>query len=353
MRGMMNTATLYNTYQRYRTLQTDRISTLPIAILMPHSACNCRCVMCDIWKDNKNLKQLTEADITGLLSALKKYGTKQVVMSGGEALLNRNFFVLCRILKKQNIKISLLTTGLTIRHHADQIIELVDDMIVSLDGDEALHDAIRNILGAFAKLKDGVEYLKSIKPNFRITGRTVIHRLNYRNWTAIINEAKRMGLDQISFLPADVSSHAFNRQQAWVEPKQHEILLSQKELPELQEIIDTLTEAYADEFRHHFIAEDETKIQQIHDYYAAFYGLNSFPFKKCNAPWVSTVIEADGSVRPCFFHEVIGNIRDNDLDSILNSPEAISFRKQLKQGGNDTCVKCVCSLNLSPLTRLD
>ena len=51
---------LTHTYKRYRTLQTHRISALPVVILMPHSACNCRCVMCDIWKDNKNLKQLTE-----------------------------------------------------------------------------------------------------------------------------------------------------------------------------------------------------------------------------------------------------------------------------------------------------
>src|SRR3954452_23864055 len=92
----------YHTIQRYRSLQTHKISALPIVILMPHSACNCRCVMCDIWKGNKNLKQLTEQDIEGLLSALNNLGTKQVVMSGGEALLNANFFLLCRLLKKQN-----------------------------------------------------------------------------------------------------------------------------------------------------------------------------------------------------------------------------------------------------------
>src|SRR6266516_5475855 len=99
---------LYQTFKRYRSLQTHKISALPIVILMPHSACNCRCVMCDIWKDNKNLKQLTENDIRGLLSSLKKFGTQEVVMSGGEALLNRNFFKFCEILHIQNIKISLL-----------------------------------------------------------------------------------------------------------------------------------------------------------------------------------------------------------------------------------------------------
>jgi MoaA/NifB/PqqE/SkfB family radical SAM enzyme len=82
---------------------------------MPHSACNCRCVMCDIWKDNQNLKQLSEADVHDLMITLKKLGTQQVLMSGGEALLNPNFFRLCEILKKENMKISLLSTGLTLK----------------------------------------------------------------------------------------------------------------------------------------------------------------------------------------------------------------------------------------------
>jgi MoaA/NifB/PqqE/SkfB family radical SAM enzyme len=344
---------IYNTYQRYRTLKTHVISALPVVILMPHSACNCRCVMCDIWKDNKNLKQLTEQDISGLMDALKKFGTKQVAMSGGEALLNTNFFRLCEILKKAGIKITLLSTGLSIKKNADQLLNWVDEVIVSLDGDEPLHDAIRNVPGAFNKLKEGVEHIKSHNPDYSITARTVIHRLNFRNWEAIINEAKIMGIDQVSFLPADVSSHAFNRQMAWTEPKQHEILISEKELPELRDIINRIIIDNAPDFSSGFIAETPGKIQHIHQYYAAFYGLNPFPFKKCNAPWVSTVIEADGNVRPCFFHDVIGNIRDSSLPAILNSNEAITFRKTLDMGTNPACVKCVCSLNLSPFARLE
>lgn len=348
----MQLSSIVHTYKRYRTLQTHRILALPVVILMPHSACNCRCVMCDIWKDNKNLKQLTEDDITDLLFSLKKFGTKQVVMSGGEALLNTNFFKLCEILKKQNIKVSLLTTGLSIKNNANQLLKWVDDMVVSLDGDEAMHDAIRNIPNAFKKLREGVEHIKSINPNYRITARTVIHRLNFRNWPAIISAAKAMGIDQISFLPADVSSHAFNRQTAWAEPKQLEILIDERELPELQSIITNIINDNVVDFEYRFIAESKEKIQDIYNYYAAFYGLNAFPFKKCNAPWVSTVIEADGNVRPCFFHDSIGNIRDNSLADILNTKEAISFRKELNMSTNATCVKCVCSLSLSPLATL-
>ena len=256
---------LVHTYRRYRTLQTDKISALPVVILMPHSACNCRCVMCDIWKDNKNLKQLTEQDITALLDSFKKFGTQQVVMSGGEALLNPNFFRFCEIVRKENINVTLLTTGLSLKNHAEQIIDCVNDIIVSLDGDQPTHDMIRNIPGAFDKLKDGIEAIRSLDPNYKITGRTVIHRLNFINWISIINAAKELKLNQISFLPADVSSHAFNRQTAWSEPKQNEILIAENELPVLKEVVDKVIKIA--EANPGLIAESSEKLGHIYFYY--------------------------------------------------------------------------------------
>lgn len=344
----MLTQSLYHTFRRYRTLQTDVISALPIVILMPHSACNCRCVMCDIWKDNKNLKQLTEHDIQGLLASLKKFGTQQVLMSGGEALLNPNFFRFCEILREHRIRITLLSTGLTIGKYAHQLVNTVNDIILSLDGDEKLHDEIRNLPGAFSKLCTGIDAIRNINPVFRITGRTVIHRLNYRAWPRIVDTAMDIGLDQVSFLPADVSSQAFNRAVRWDEPRQHEILLTEEELPELQSILNDLFIRYKETFEEGFIAEPPAKLQKIYAYYAAFYGLNNYPYKKCNAPWVSTVIEADGTVRPCFFHDAVGNIREQSLENILNGERALQFRKNLDMDKNETCVKCVCYLNLPP-----
>ena len=339
---------LYHTIKRYRTLQTDRISALPIAILMPHSACNCRCVMCDIWKDNHNLKQLTEKDITNLLAAFKKFGTRQVVMSGGEALLNPNFFRFCEMLNREKIKVTLLSTGLTLKKHVSPIIELVNDVIVSLDGNEVIHDSIRNINGAFGKLKEGVMAIKTAKPGYRITARSVIHRLNFRVWPEIITDAKEMGLDQVSFLPADVSSHAFNREILWNNTRQHEILPDMEELPGIKMTIESICSDFEKEFKLKFIAESPEKIRNIYSYYASFYGLNPFPYKKCNAPWVSAVIEADGTVRPCFFHPGLGNIHYESLDKILNNEKAIHFRKNLDVNTDTTCKKCVCYLNLPP-----
>ena len=42
----------------------DPITRLPILILYPHSRCNCRCRMCDIWR-MKERDELTAEEIEG------------------------------------------------------------------------------------------------------------------------------------------------------------------------------------------------------------------------------------------------------------------------------------------------
>lgn len=341
---------LADTFQRYRTLWTDKIHALPVVILMPHSACNCRCVMCDIWQDNKNLKQLTEADVSSLVDSLRRYKTQVVVMSGGEALLNRNFFTLCDILRKEGISITLLSTGLSLKQHAENIITYISEVIVSLDGSPLVHNAIRRIPNAYEKMAEGVQHLKKLKPALRITARSVIQAANFRDWSNIVNSARSMGLDQISFLPADVSSAAFNRPAAWDEERQHQVQPSAADLPGLKQVTENLIREHAADFASRFIAESPEKIRKIYGHYAASYGLNAYPYKKCNAPWVSAVIEADGTVRHCFFLESSGNIREKSLPEILNSSESVAFRKSLKRQLNPVCERCVCYLHLSPTT---
>ena len=339
---------LLHTFKRYRSLRTHRISALPIVILMPHSACNCRCVMCDIWKGNSDRKQLTHADITELLGSFRKLYTKRVVMSGGEALLNPDFFEFCALLRKAGIRVTLLSTGLTLDRHAQAICREVDEVIVSLDGDEKTHDAVHNVPGAFAKLALGVRALRAIRPALRITGRSVIHRLNYHVWPDIVEAARHIGLDTISFLAADVTSEAFNRAEPWSGERQESVLVPKEEIPVLAEVLAGMIRRFSHEFESRFIVESPEKLSRIIQYYKAHHGLAEFPRKRCNAPWVSAVVEADGSVRPCFFHDRIGNIRKRELYDMINDPGQVAYRRSLDVSKNETCKKCVCYLNLPP-----
>jgi len=136
--------------------------------------------MCDIWKDNKNLKQLKEDDVRPLLLSLKKLGTKMVLMSGGEALLHPNFFKLCALFKKQGLYITLLSTGILLKKNAANLSKYVDEIIVSLDGDESTHDPIRHVVGAFSLLSEGMVFFKKCKLGSRISEGKLIKGLNIK-----------------------------------------------------------------------------------------------------------------------------------------------------------------------------
>ncbi|MGB3714758.1 MAG: radical SAM protein [Candidatus Promineifilaceae bacterium] len=138
------------------TLKTHLIYALPIAILMPHGGCNCRCIMCDIWMGNSDRLVLTESDIQGLLASFQQLGTRWVVMSGGKALMNPNLFRFCEILKKEGVRITILSTGLLLERFASNITEQTDEVIVSLDGSQKIHDAIRRVPSGFQRLHEGV-----------------------------------------------------------------------------------------------------------------------------------------------------------------------------------------------------
>ena len=185
--------------KRLLTRVTHRIHTMPVLVLMPHSRCNCRCVMCDIWKANHNKKELTVETLQEHIRSFEKLGVKHVALSGGEALMHSNLWKFCALLKSSGITIALLSTGLTLKAHAQAILEGCDEVIVSLDGAREKHNQIRNIPNAFEKLEEGVRTLKSLNKNFRVTGRTVLQKLNYRDYPNIVASAKAIGLIKFLF----------------------------------------------------------------------------------------------------------------------------------------------------------
>src|SRR5258706_291219 len=262
--------------QRIATKITHRIYEMPVLVLMPHSRCNCRCVMCDIWKANHEKKEISTEELSNHIAALKKLGVKRVALSGGEALMHSNLWRFCEQLNSIGAKISLLSTGLTLKAHASDIIEYCDDAIISLDGSQEIHNQIRNIPGAFEKIAEGILSIKKIKPSFRITGRCVLQKMNFKDFSNIVKSAKELRLDQISFLGADVSSSAFNREEPWNNQHVSEVALNKEEVTEFKGILQDSFSKFRNEFENKFIAESPSKLMNIVSYYSALLGQEKF-----------------------------------------------------------------------------
>jgi Fe-coproporphyrin III synthase len=334
--------------RRARSRVSGRLESLPILALSVHSACNCRCVMCDIWKANSEKREISSEDLSRHVESIRALRVQRVMLTGGEPLLHRNLWSLCSELQALRIRITLVTTGLLIENHAAEIAECIDTVVISLDGPRVVHDGIRQVRGGFDRIARGVMALHAQLPTPRLIARSVVQRANADLIDETIAAANRMGFDEISFLAADVSSSAFNRPQPWPASRVSEITLEPGELPMLDAAIARAWQTHRELFENGFIAGGRASLDRITQYYRAIAGVGDFPVVQCNAPWVSAVLEPGDVVRPCFFHPVYGSAREG-LDEALNSAGAVAFRRQLDVARDETCRRCVCSLNL-PLT---
>ncbi|MGH7616132.1 MAG: radical SAM protein [Gemmatimonadaceae bacterium] len=329
--------------------RVDPITNLPILILFPHSRCNCRCVMCDIWRGT-GTTELSIEHVSRWVSEWRELGVTRVVLSGGEALMHSRLWELCDLLRAADIGISILSTGLLLRRHAAELVTRCDDVVVSLDGPPAVHDCIRHVSRAYDRLADGIVAVRDTGSTIQITGRCTVQRANFESLRATVASAQDIGLDRISFLAADVSSDAFNRPGGWAGERVQAVALETDQLPALAAELDALERERAADFAAGFIAESPAKLRRrLLQYFRALLGQDDFAPNDCNAPWVSSVIEADGTVRPCFFQPPLGNIHaagDGGLVSILNSREAVAWRRGLDPHRDAICRRCVCTLSL-------
>jgi Fe-coproporphyrin III synthase len=313
---------------------------LQILVLEPHNRCNCRCVMCDIWK-RTDAREISEAELARHIEDIVALGVRQVVFTGGEPLMHADLFRLAAPLHARGMKITLLSTGLLLARDASRIVQSIDEVIVSLDGPPPIHDEIRRVTGAFDRLAGGVRAIHQLEPEFPVSARCTVQSRNGAHLRATVTAARSIGLRSISFLAADLDSTAFERPLVWPDKRKATIAPDLRALEREMECL--IGEFPADGF----VVEAPAKLRRIVSHFRAFYGLEAHTAPRCNAPWVSAVWEANGDVRPCFFHPPVGNTADGTVAEIVNGPAATAFRTGLSVSENPVCQRCVCSLYLA------
>jgi MoaA/NifB/PqqE/SkfB family radical SAM enzyme len=307
------------------------LARLPILVLEPHARCNCRCVMCDIWK-RTDARELSASELARHMTAIERLGVEWVVFTGGEPLMHSDLFRLAGMLRARRIKVTILSTGLLLQRDAARIANGADEVIVSLDGPPAVHDAIRRVPGAFDQLAAGVRAIHVLDPSFPIAARCTVQSANARRLRDTLRAARALPLRSLSFLAADLSPGAFDRTtESTVAP----------DLADLEREIDALIAEYPPDG---FLLESPDKLRRILSHFRAHRGLEPHRAPRCNAPWVSAFVESNGDVRPCFFHPPFGNLAGTTLDAVVNGPRAIAFREQLRVPEDPVCRRCVCSL---------
>src|SRR5208337_1117025 len=136
-----------------------RSRSLPILVLFPHNRCNCRCVMCDIWRITQG-REITVEELQAHIESFRKLRVRWIVFSGGEPQMHTDLAALSRLLRAEGIRLTLLTAGLLLEAQAPSVASTMDDVVVSLDGPAEIHDQIRRVPRAFERLAQGVQALR-------------------------------------------------------------------------------------------------------------------------------------------------------------------------------------------------
>ena len=326
----------------------SRLTRLPLVTLYLTERCNSRCVTCDYWRHGRDDMDL--AAVNRLLPSFAGLETQMVLLSGGEPFLNPDWAAIARLLRKNGLKVWLLTSGLALAKHARRAAELFDAITVSLDGtDPQTYAAIRG-LDAFHKVCGGILAAAGhgTPPGIRVT----LQRRNFRQLPAFVDLAKELGARQVSFLAVDVANpHAFGRADDYVS----DLALRSEDLPEFEQVLNSVERDHAEDFRSGFIAESPQKLRRILQYFTAIRGLGAYPPTRCNAPEFSAVIGATGRVQPCFFIEGPAGARlprheesRGAFAHVLNREDMAELRAAIRTGERAECKTCVCSMWRDP-----
>ena len=324
------------------------LRSLPLVTLYLTERCNSRCVSCDYWRHGRT--DMTLEAVTGWLPDFEALGTRAILISGGEPLLNPEWPQIARLLRSRGLRLLLLSSGLSLAKHAAQVAEWFESVTVSMDGTyPATYEAIRG-LDAFETVCDGVR--AAVRQGLPADLRVTVQRANYLELPRFVDLARELGARSVSFLAADVSNpHAFGRNVP--EGFADDIGLRADDLPALARVLDDMTRTHAADFESGFIAESPRKLRRIHQYFAALRDGGAFPEVRCNAPEFSAVIEADGALRPCFFIPGSGATASRGLRAALNDPLMKRLRADIRQRRRAECAGCVCSMWRDPASTWD
>jgi len=148
--------------------------------------CNLSCPFC-LAKDFAQSKEMETQQIKQIMKEFKKKGTVLWEFCGGEPLLRKDIDELITYSKKLGFVTTIVTNGTFIRKKFDTVKKL-DEVLISLDGNEGFHDSVRG-KGVFKEVMESIEMLN--KAGIQPRANAVITKGNYDQIDFLTNLTKK------------------------------------------------------------------------------------------------------------------------------------------------------------------
>lgn len=326
--------------------------------------CNLRCKMCGQWGDagsNKDFnpeKVNAAIDIDSYIRILEEFKREKphITLFGGEPLLYKDIERLIVAIKSRGFHLGIITNGTLLKNHARTIVEQgVDVVSLSVDGPGELHDTIRNLEGAFNRIKEGSAAVKALKKELKAEKPVInivctISDLNYRTLNklpevAVELNADTLNLHHLIFAEDDVLAEhnkffldTFGAESkdwaGFVRPAVKSI--------DTEKLADDLGNIKAKKQPFLLTVYPDFSRKELTRYYTEKDFVSEEYPRRCISPWVVAYIYPNGDVLPCHsLGLVAGNIHQEPFLAAWNGGRMRDFRRKLKAAKHfKVCPKC-------------
>ncbi|MBK7632453.1 MAG: radical SAM protein [Ignavibacteriales bacterium] len=332
-------------------------------VLGVNNVCNLHCKMCDVGIEYtasnfyQNLMGTSPLNmpvelIKKILDETAKHFPKtKIGYAFTEPLIYPHLIESLNYAKEKQLYTSITTNALTLKPKAKDLCDAgLNDIFVSLDGPETIHNEIRGNKNSYQKAIEGIEELLRQKYAPEISIFCVITEWNIGHLKKFIDYFKKFPIKQIGFMHTNFTSDLIVKRHNQIYGNKYPATISNTEQIEisqmnltilLQEIIEIKKSNYPFEVIFSPQINDETKLDVFYNQPEKFIG------KICNDVYRNIMIKSDGSVIPAHgrcYNLTVGNINNNSLKEIWNSKVISEFRKDLMDAGGllPACSRC-CS----------
>lgn len=324
-------------------------------------SCNLKCKMCpqaedwhkgdSIIKNNvRNLKPLGKEEWLDVIIQLARIGCKNISFSGGEPLLIPFLPDLIIAAKKLKMGVTILTNGILINEKMAHL--LVDQGVsavrISLEGPEEIDNQVKNNAESYAAAISALDLIDKAKkekksrfPSLCIVPTLLSMNYKYLHFLPEIAHTFNASIN-ISILQLFSNDHNITR---FSNDKGEERILPAY-LSEIE------PRAFEQSWKQFMSAAKKYNVDvsvlgmMNHSEIIKWYTDADYVYsKKCLAPWSFINIDPYGRMLTCMIGKSVGNVRDHNLEKLLNGKEYCDFRKELRVHGNyNFCAHC-CQLS--------
>ena len=332
-------------------------------VLGVNNVCNLHCKMCDVGTETLNtnfaqnlvgtqpLNMPVDLLKTVIDQTAKRWQSAKLGYAFTEPSIYPHLVDTLDYAQGNKLHTSLTTNGLNLRKISSDISRAgLNEIFISLDGPEEVHDVIRGHTGSFRRAVDGIESLLDCRSRPAISVFCVITEWNtgrlkdFADFFARYPLAK-LGFMHPNFTPDYVAQQHNARYGTSYPATESNVACTNFAKTDLDELWQQMLQIRRAEYP--FPISFSPEIHKRQDLDAFYHRPETFVGKRCIDVFRNMMIKSDGTVIPAHgrcYNYPVGNVYKSELSTIWNSSAFARIRRDLKTAGGlfPACSRC-CS----------